>query len=199
MGKHETGYVRVALDSYPTISPWVVPALAEHIDLRGLTVHEPACGKGLMASALRLCGCARVYCSDIADHGGGQDEVLDFLSDREPSLANSDAIITNPPYGERGKLIAPWIEAGLRRLRPGGLLCLLLPVDCDSAACRKAWFADCPDFALKIVLTKRIVWFKRSDGERESPKENHAWFVWQRSVFKTRRPPAIAYAPKVDA
>src|SRR5215469_11417907 len=71
MGKHETGYARVERDLYPT-PHWVVSALAEHIDLRGLTVWEPACGDGRMAEALRLQGCARVYTSDIVDRGMGQ-------------------------------------------------------------------------------------------------------------------------------
>jgi hypothetical protein len=36
MGKHETGYARVERDLYPTPHR-VVSALAEHVDLRGLT------------------------------------------------------------------------------------------------------------------------------------------------------------------
>jgi hypothetical protein len=58
MGKHETGYARVEPDLYPT-PPWVVAALAEHVDLRGLTVWEPACGDGRMVEVLRQQGCAR--------------------------------------------------------------------------------------------------------------------------------------------
>jgi hypothetical protein len=50
MGKRETGYARVERDLYPT-PHWVVSALAEHVDLRGLTVWEPACGDGRMAEA----------------------------------------------------------------------------------------------------------------------------------------------------
>jgi predicted RNA methylase len=111
MCKHETGYARVELDQYLTLSPWVVPALDEHVALHGLTVHEFACGQGHMAGGLRLCG-ACVYCSDVIDHGNGHDEVLDFLSDREPKLAHFDALISNPPYGERNSLIVPFIKAG---------------------------------------------------------------------------------------
>src|SRR5262245_344344 len=40
MGKHETGYTRVERDLYPT-PHWVVAALAEHVDLTGLSVWEP--------------------------------------------------------------------------------------------------------------------------------------------------------------
>jgi hypothetical protein len=77
MGKHGTEYERIERDFYPT-PPWVIAALAEHVDLRGLTVWEPACGDGRMVEALRQQGCARVYASDIVDYGAGQ--VFDFLS-----------------------------------------------------------------------------------------------------------------------
>src|SRR5262249_6095688 len=104
MGKHETGYARVERDLYPT-PPWVVSALAEYLDLRGLTVWEPACGDGRMAEALRLQGCARVYTSDIVDRGTEQNEAFDFLSAQRPNLERPpDAIITNPPFGQGGKL-----------------------------------------------------------------------------------------------
>jgi hypothetical protein len=46
-----------------------------------------------------------------------------------------------------------------------------------------------------IVLTRRVVWFQRDDGVREAPKENSAWFLWQRNPLRLRRPPVILYAP----
>jgi hypothetical protein len=136
VGKHETGYARVERDLYPT-PPWVIAALAEHVDLHGLTVWEPACGDGRMVEALRAAGCASVYASDIADHGTA-DEVLDFLSAQMPKLERPpDAMITNPPFGQGGKLATAFIEAGLTRIRQhGGLLALLLPCDFDSAKTR---------------------------------------------------------------
>jgi hypothetical protein len=198
MGKHETGYARVERDLYPT-PPWVVSALAEHVDLRGLTVHEPACGDRRMAEALLLAGCARVYTSDIVDYGAGQNEVLDFLSAQMPNLEQPpDAIITNPPFGQGGRLATAFIEVGLRRLPVGATLALLLPCDFDSAKTRARYFGDCPEFVGKIVLRKRIVWFQRDDGICEAPKENHAWFLWQRSLLRTHCPPIILYAPETD-
>ena len=135
MGKHETGYARVERDLCPTPN-WVVSALAEHVDLRGLTVWEPACGDGRMAEALRLQGCARVYTSDIVDRGTGQDEVLDFLSAHMPKLARFDMSATNPPFGQGGRQATAFIEVGLRRLPVGATLALLLPCDFDSAKTR---------------------------------------------------------------
>jgi hypothetical protein len=194
MGKHETGYARAERDLYPT-PRWVVSALAEHVDLRGLTVWEPACGDGRMAEALRLQGCARVYTSDIVDRGTGQDEVLDFLSAQMPERARFDMSVTNPPFGQGGRQATAFIEAGLRRLPVGAMLALLLPCDFDSAKTRARYFGDCPEFRGKIVLRERIVWFPRSDGIREAPKENSAWFLWGRSPLRIRRQPVILYAP----
>ena len=71
----------------------------------------------------------------------------------------------------------------------------MLPCDFDSAKTRARYFDDCPEFVGKIVLRQRVVWFQRSDGIREAPKENSAWFIWQRNLLRVRRPPIIFYAP----
>jgi hypothetical protein len=149
-----------------------------------------------MAEALRLEGCAHVYCSDVADYGVGQDEVLDFLSGQTPKIQWApDLVITNPPFGQGGRLASAFIGVGLARIRQHGILALLLPCDFDSAKTRSHHFGDCPDFIAKIVLRKRVVWFPRTDGIREAPKENTAWFLWRHSPLRIRYPPATLYAP----
>jgi hypothetical protein len=198
MGKHEIGYARVERDLYPS-PPCVIEALAEHVDLRGLTVWECACGIGSMVEALRRAGCARVYASDIVDYGAGQDEVLDFLSAQAPKFDRPfDLLCTNPPFGQGGRLAAAFIEVGLRRLGNRGILALLLPCDFDSAKTRARYFGDCEAFVAKIVLRERVVWFQRSDGVREAPKENTAWFLWERRTLRIRHAPVILYAPARD-
>jgi hypothetical protein len=57
------------------------------------------------------------------------------------------------------------------------------------------FFAGCPHFAGKIILTRRIIWFENPDKKRERPKENTAWFLWSRNVIRGR-PPIVLYAPK---
>jgi predicted RNA methylase len=195
MGKHGAEYVRVERDLYPTPS-WVIGALAEHVELRGLTVWECACGDGRMAEALRFQGCARVYATDVEDRGAGQDEVLDFLSARVPQMERApDLIVTNPPFGQGGRLATAFIEAALSRIRQHrGLLALLLPCDFDSAKTRAPHFGNSPDFVGKIVLRERVVWFQRNDGIREAPKENSAWFLWEHSPLRVRHPPVILYS-----
>jgi hypothetical protein len=195
MSKHETGYARIERDFYPTPA-WVVDALDEHIELSGLRVWECACGDGRMAEALKAAG-AIVYATDIEDRGySGCDGEFDFLSTRngKPSF-DYGAIITNPAYGERNKLAEKFAEAGLQWIAPSGLLALLLTSDFDSGVTRRRLFADCPAFAGKIVLTKRIKWFEPPPGvHKKNPKERHSWFIWR--CPRTHARPEMFYAPQ---
>jgi hypothetical protein len=199
MGKHETGYARIPRDLYPTPA-WVIAALAEHVDFQNLTVWEPACGDGRMSEALKLAGCSQVYSTDIVDYGYvGQDEILDFLSG-EPKLPGSRGIVTNPPFGKRGKLAEAFIEAGLRRIAShGGFLALLLPHEFDCAKSRRRFFGDCPDFVGKITLRKRVKWFEHPDKAKRQPKENSAWFLFARDSLCVRQRPIILYSPQCGA
>jgi len=195
MGKHERSYLRVERDHYPTPA-WVVAALAEYVNLNGRDIWEPATGSGQMAEALKDAGAARVYCTDIVKYDYPLDALFDFTSIQRLNLAEPFDMITNPAFGPRGKTAEAFIEAGLRRISRGEILALLLPADFDSAKTRARFFSACAAFLAKIVLTRRIVWFNRSDGEREAPKENHAWFVWsQPDVLRIRKQPIILYAP----
>jgi hypothetical protein len=56
----------------------------------------------------------------------------------------------------------------------GGKVAMLLRTDFDHAKTRRHLFADCPAFARKIVLSKRIWWIKNSIGQ---PSFNHAWYI----------------------
>ena len=200
MGKHETGYTRIPRDLYPTPA-WVIAALAEHIDFQNLTVWECACGDGRMSEALKLAGCSRVYSTDIFDYGyAGQDEIFDFLSG-EPKLPGlPDGIVTNPPFGKRGKLAEAFIEAGLRRIAShAGFLALLLPHEFDCAKSRPRFFGDCADFVGKITLRRRVKWFEHPDKRKREPKENSAWFLFARDPLRVRHRPIILYSPQCGA
>jgi hypothetical protein len=189
VGKHETGYERMPRDFYPTPA-WVTEVLAEHVELAGKRILEPACGDGRMAEALRSAG-ARVCATDIEDRGYSRlHRLLDFTAPMPMGLP-PDGIVTNPPGGERNQLAVRFAELGLERIGPDGFLALLLPNDFDSAAGRRHLFADCVAFSIKIVLTKRIIWFP---GPGASPKENHSWFIWRKPAASGRAP-IIRYAP----
>ena len=66
--------------------------------------------------------------------------------------------------------------------------------DFDSGKTRPRFFRDCSLFAAKIVLTKRLVWLSNPDPDKERPKENHAWFIWQNPPPGSA--PLILYAPR---
>jgi hypothetical protein len=201
VGKHEISYPRIERDLYPTPA-WVIDALAEHVDLAGKIVWEPAAGDGRMVKALKVAG-AKVYCSDIVDCGYALDALVDFT--RAPphfeflrsrfigGIPDHLNIITNPPFGSRGKLACKFIEAGLASMGDG-FLALLLPADFDSAKTRRHLFGRCPKFVGKIILTRRVKWFDLPGAK--SPKENTSWFLWGHVDFRTPSRSAIRYAPE---
>ena len=137
-----------------------------------------------MAEALLDCG----YCVAMSDiHDSGHD----FLTlNGPPDGGKVGAVVTNPPY----ELAQEFCEHALRLMEPvGGQVAMLLRTDFDHAKSRTHLFRDCPAFAKKLVLMKRIVWFAEANGKpKASPSFNHAWYVWD---WKHDGPPTIAYAP----
>src|ERR1035437_4767364 len=221
MSQRVSGYVRRDLEHYPTPS-WCIDALAEHVDLKGKGIWEPACGTGIMCEALVAAGVRYAYATDIKNHGyHGIKEELDFVSGQNPALTHYDGICTNPPYGDRGRLAELFIEHGLRRTADYGFLALLLPADFDAAKTRARFFADCPTFAGQITLTKRIKWFdeevtckkcagtgmvsglkcmpcKGTGKKKSGPSQNHCWYLWQRTWVGERQIPRKMYAPRAE-
>jgi hypothetical protein len=174
MGKHDSGYPRVDRDFYPT-PPWVIGALAEHVDLAGKRILEPACGDGRMAEAIKAAG-AKVYATDIEDRGYRHlNGVQDFLLEQKWKWP-FNGIVTNPPTGKGGRLAEKFVAHGLELMPAHGFMALLLSIDFDSGKTRSRFFADCPLFAGKIVLLERIKWFE-VPGKKAVPKENNAWYL----------------------
>jgi hypothetical protein len=172
MSQRESGYQRKALDSYETPA-WVTECLLPHID--GVrSVWEPAAGAGQMAQALSAAG-LQVTATDIST---GHDFLL-------ATARPVDAIVSNPPYS----LAQEFIEHALALTKPSGMVAMLLRCDFDHAKTRQHLFGQCPQFAKKLVLTKRIRWIEGSNG---SPSFNHAWQIW---CWKHKGPPTLAYGP----
>jgi hypothetical protein len=194
MGKHEHSYKRISRDLYETPLWPTKKALLEHIDVRGLRILEPACGTGHMSDVLKDAG-AIVYSIDVEDYGyAGLDTLVDFTS-YNPTAFHFDGLISNPPLGSRGKLAEAFIAKGLSLLGGAGFMAYLLPADFDSAKTRRHLFGDCPRFAGKIVLRKRIKWVGFDGPGSRSPKENHGWFVWGAIGPFAPGAPIIRYAP----
>jgi len=184
MSQRDSTYERKPRDFYATPA-WVTAAALPHLPLRleleAGAIWEPACGNGDMVRVLEQAGFT-VVASDITDG----DDFL-FMMGIIPPVK---AIITNPPYN----LAHEFCEHALRLTkRTHGVVAMLLGSDFDYAKSRASLFRDCPQFAKKIALTKRIVWFVEDNGKpKASPSENHAWYVWD---WKHEGPPTIGYAP----
>src|SRR5262249_12422482 len=177
MGKNETGFARQDRD-FPPTSPRAIEALAEQVDLRGKRILDHAYGDGSITRALEAAGaCVTAFNIEIYGNGRGRDFSWDVFP------VEFDGIITNPPYGPRGKTAESFIETGIRRLG-NGFLAFLLPADFDSVVTRRRFFDECPAFTAKIVLTRRVKWFQNPTNPKVIPKENSAWFLWVGPVLR---------------
>ena len=170
MSQRKSGYARKDNDLYET-PEWVTDALIPHLPSGIKHVWEPACGSGMIASALTKHGFS-VSTTDITGD-------CDFLA-QDHTFA--DAIITNPPYNKAREFIENAIK-----ISP--VTAMLLRADYDHAKTRAHLFSKCPSFSKKIALTKRIVFFEKPGA---APSFNHAWFLWDRNHNGA---PTIAYAP----
>jgi len=184
MSQRESGYERKERDLYET-PEWVTHALRQHVaDVEA--IWEPACGGEKMVRVFEQWGVPHIDYSDI-------NEGFDFLAQTHRPI---EAIITNPPYN----LATEFIEHALKIMEPNShheqspcIVAMLLRTDFDHAKSRSHLFADCPAFAKKVVLTKRITWFEPEPGAKgKSPSFNHAWFIWD---LKHKGAPTLAYGP----
>lgn len=160
MSQRNSGYARKPDEAYDTPA-WVAGVVAPYLRNRGVQhVWEPAPGKGQLVRALRELGyTVLVTCDDF------------FTLTHRPF---ADAIVTNPPFGPYGQIAASFIRTALST--SARIIALVLRIDYDSAITRADIFRDCPYFAGKIVLLRRIKWFA---GPR-TPSDNHAWFIWDK-------------------
>jgi len=170
-----SGYRRQKRDLYETPS-WVTELLLPQIPRDIRTIWECACGSGQMASVLRAAG-FDVVGTDIAmGH--------DFLDETQRCRFRAvDGVVTNPPYGRRHTLAVAFVENCMAAMRRDEirLTAMLLPAEFDYSHTKQHLFSECPFFARKLVITRRIVWFQSDDPDkREAPKNNHAWFIWER-------------------
>lgn len=183
MSQRDSGYARKERDLYETPA-WVTRALLPHLRDPIGGVWEPACGSGQMSEVLLNAG----YCVVSTDI----DQGVDFLFQLDPPDGGKmpAAIITNPPYD----LAQEFCDHALRLMEPvRGQVAMMLRTDFDHAKSRTHLFRDCPAFAKKLVLMKRIAWFVEDNGKpKASPSFNHAWYIWDHAH---EGPPQIAYGP----
>jgi len=182
MAQRNSDYARKPLDLYSTPT-WVTLALIPHMpDIE--SVWEPACGNGAIIRALKDHGITSVVGTDIA-----MGPEFDFMRQgplNSPLTSPSRVdIITNPPYC----MAQAFVERALTlQFGGGGRVAMLLSNDFDHAKTRRHLFADCPIFAKKVTLTRRIVWFDPAEENARrkvaglkplgGPSAIHAWYLW---------------------
>lgn len=175
MSQRPSGWERKAWDLYVTPA-WVTEALIPHLPWTGGPCWEPAAGTGAMVEVL-----GKHFDNVLATDAQQSESFFGF-----GCAGEARAIITNPPFDQAQK----FAEHALELMEPcRGMVALLLRVDFDSAKTRAHLFDDHPAWCKKVVLLKRIMWFK---GEK-SPSYNHSWFLWS---WRHEGPATIAYAPR---
>jgi len=176
MSQRLSGYPRRPNETYET-PEWVARVIAGYLRGRSQYLWDPANGPcSKLAKALRVEGFhVTATCDDL------------LLKDSLPD-ARIEAIVTNPPFGCGGRLACAFIERALQ-LVP--IVAILARIDFDSGKTRTHLFRDCKQFAHKIVLLDRVVWFPREGAA--APSENHCWLIWNR---RHRGPPTIGYASR---
>jgi len=162
-----------SLDDFPT-PPWATRALLEHGikepgGYRGLSVMEPACGRGHMSKVLREYF-SEVYSSDIAPYGYG--EQLDFLSPDTP-IQPVDWIITNPPF----RLAEQFIQKSLGVARKGVAM-LVRTVFVESVGRHDRLFSQTPPTRF-AQFTERVPMVKGRLDAKASTATGYGWIIWE--------------------
>lgn len=189
MSQRNSGYLRQDSDNYATPA-WCTRALLPHIPDRIKAIWEPAAGEGAMANVLRERASTTVIATDLrpGNNMPTYNQSLDFLNGAPVHRTRFSAVISNPPFC----LAQEFIERALELTTPHGFVAMLLRADFDHAKGRRHLFADCPAFAKRLVLTRRIVWFvdPLTGKPKAAPSVNHSWFLWD---HQHRGAPEISY------
>jgi hypothetical protein len=172
--RHEPGD---SLDDFPT-PPWATRALCEWLcdrggppwSLYGVTVWEPACGKGHMSRPLAEYF-GPVRSSDVHEYGFG--EVDDFLRPRAGDGFQPDWIVTNPPF----RLAEQFARRALALSRRGVAL-LVRTAFLEGARRHSELFrVFAPSEVLQFV--ERVPMFKGRLDRRCSSATAYCWAVWR--------------------
>jgi hypothetical protein len=143
---------------------------AESLPLR---LWEPACGYGAIVSVLKAAG-RIVVASDLRSYGE-QDFVQDFLTVIE-APAGIEGVVTNPPFSKA----ADFVRHGLK-LAP--IVVILQRLSWLESTSMRSDVLEGGTLKRVLIFRKRLERMHRFGwtGKKASPKEGHAWFVFDRA------------------
>lgn len=165
------------LDYFPT-PPWAARAggeLIARLDPGQWSCWEPACGGGHMALGLRDYF-TTIRSTDIHDHGGGAEQIGDFLSLDFDELEPCDWIVTNPPF----VLGDAFVRTAHRRARRGVAMLLRL-VFLEGGKRFRLLHEDCP-LSVVAPFSERVPMVKGRWDPDASSATAYAWFVWLKAA-----------------
>ena len=171
-------YERKVLDHYPTIDEEVtkaiVPILIDIGFRSGDLLWECAAGAGDMARVL-LPHFPNIIATDVEPKVADVD-VLDFLRDLPPEIAEVSLIVTNPPYAIADDFFSRAAELAEEYGTHTFMVCRN-EFDSASDSPRTSVF-DSQFYRGKFPLRWRPKWFEDDpeDGRSGSPRHNYAWF-----------------------
>lgn len=179
-----TDYPRRELEKYytpPAAIEWLKTAEAAYLHPQK-AVFDPCAGGGAVLDVFD-----KSFGSDISPD---RPDILtaDYLTTPAPK-ERYPAIVTNPPYGQGGKLAVAFIE---KALAEADYVAMLLRIDFDSAKTRRHLFEH-ERFAMKYVLTERLRW-TNIEQAASGPSTNHGWFVWRKNKTFAR----VEYLPPLS-
>ena len=163
-----------SLDDFPT-PPWATRALVEHIiepsgDPRTMSVLEPACGRGFMATALAEYF-GHVDASDVHNYGFGH--CSDFLK-AAYTADQFDWVVTNPPF----RLAEAFIQHALPIARRGVAM-LVRTVFIESVGRYDRIFSVNPPSTI-AQYSERVPMVKGRVDKRASTATGYAWVIWEK-------------------
>ena len=165
----KTANLRIAAtdgpDFYPTPA-WAIRGLLKFEQFEG-SIHEPCCGAGHMADALKKAG----YCvtaSDLFDYGYGTSGM-----DARNLFGEVDNIVTNPPYNLATELILHFVNVAKRKV---GLLTRMAFLESKR---RFAIFNEKPPASI-YVFSERLSMAPANQVVNGGGTVSHCWIVWDK-------------------
>ena len=173
----DSGHARTHQDYYPTLK--AKEMIRDLISIAGIKiptrVWEPHAGAGHLVEALQTLG-RPVYASDIEPRADGIHK-LDFLAQKHLPTDDIRSIVMNPPFSTLDKQL----QHALSLMQPvRGKVLMLARTLLSSTEGRQTVFKNHPNFAAKIEMVSRPLWFEHNP--KNAAIHPYSWYLWDFST-----------------